>query len=247
MSDELEIGGEVLPDADAGGNLTAPEQVRVVAEGDRLTVTLPGGEGETAPVWQDLRQQLQQRLEGGEQRWAGGTEVWLEAGDWALDNLQLEGVLRQLESAGLRLTTIRTLRRPTAVAAAALGLSVLQERPQLGVGDRPRPSDTLVLQTTLRSGAEIRHPGPVVLIGDLNPGAAIIADGDILVWGRLRGVAHAGAAGNDRCRILALSLQATQLRIASQVVRVESGAATGYPEVAAIAEGRIRITPVVLT
>ncbi len=245
MSDELENGDNLTPDADAVP--AAPEQVRVVAVDDRLTVTLPGGTDASALVWQDLRQQLQQRLEGGEQRWPGGTEVWLESGDWALDTLQMEGLQRQLEAARLRLTTIRTLRRPTAVAAASLGLSVLQERPQLAGGDRPLPSDTLVLQTTLRSGAEVRHPGPVVLIGDLNPGAAIIADGDILVWGRLRGVAHAGAAGNDRCRILALSLQATQLRIASQVVRVESGAATGYPEVAAIAEGRIRITPVSLT
>ena len=41
------------------------------------------------------------------------------------------------------------------------------------------------LQRTLRSGQSVRHPGHVVVLGDVNPGAEIIAGGHVLVWGRV--------------------------------------------------------------
>jgi septum site-determining protein MinC len=57
-------------------------------------------------------------------------------------------------------------------------------------------AEPLYLQLTVRSGVEIRHPGTIVILGDFKSGRAVIAEGDIFVWGRLRGVAHAGARGN---------------------------------------------------
>ncbi len=82
----------------------------------------------------------------------------------------------------------------------------------------------------------------MVVLGDLNPGSSVVADGDILVWGRLRGVAHAGASGNTQCRIMALQMQPTQLRIADQVARApESLPAQFHPEIAYITPEGIRI------
>ena len=52
------------------------------------------------------------------------------------------------------------------------------------------------------------------MIGDINPGAEVSSEGDVLVWGRLRGVVHAGSAGNTRAIVAALDLEPTQLRIA---------------------------------
>jgi septum site-determining protein MinC len=103
-------------------------------------------------------------------------------------------------------------------------------------------AEPLYLQLTVRSGVEIRHPGTIVILGDLNPGGAVIAEGDIFVWGRLRGVAHAGAGGNRECRIMALQMEPTQLRIADAVARApESPPAQFYPEVAYVTPQGIRI------
>ena len=61
--------------------------------------------------------------------------------------------------------------------------------------------EAILVRRTLRSGYKLEHPGHVTVIGDVNPGAEITAGGSILIWGRMRGVAHAGAEGDEaRCR-----------------------------------------------
>jgi septum site-determining protein MinC len=104
-------------------------------------------------------------------------------------------------------------------------------------------ADPLYVETTLRSGADIQHNGTVVVLGDVNPGGTITAEGDILVWGRLRGVAHAGSKGNPRCLIMALQMEPTQLRIADFVARAPESTLTDYyPEVAYVtSQGAIQI------
>jgi septum site-determining protein MinC len=103
-------------------------------------------------------------------------------------------------------------------------------------------ADALYLQMTVRSGVEIRHPGTVIILGDINPSGIVIADGDILIWGRLRGVAHAGADGNRESLIMALQMEPTQLRIADAVARAPEKTLTSFfPEVAHITPEGIRI------
>lgn len=72
---------------------------------------------------------------------------------------------------------------------------------------------TLYIHRTLRSGQSLSSEGNVVVIGDVNPGAEIVAKGDITIWGVLGGIAHAGSDGNTYSRIRALKLNAIQLRI----------------------------------
>jgi len=72
----------------------------------------------------------------------------------------------------------------------------------------------------LRSGQSIKFSGSVVILGDVNPGSVVTADGNVIVLGALRGVAHAGANGDDECFVSALTLQPTQLRIASIITYV---------------------------
>ncbi len=71
-----------------------------------------------------------------------------------------------------------------------------------------------VVRGTWRAGEVSRFPGNVVVVGNVNPGAQIIAHGDILVFGKLRGLAHAGAGGDATAVILAMSSSGPQLRIA---------------------------------
>ncbi|BCX02333.1 MAG: putative septum site-determining protein MinC [Candidatus Roseilinea sp.] len=75
-------------------------------------------------------------------------------------------------------------------------------------------TDGLLVRRRVRSGQVLRHPGHIVVIGDVNPGAQLIAGGDIIVWGKLQGSAHAGALGDDRAVICALEMSPSFIRIA---------------------------------
>ncbi len=173
--------------------------------------------------------------------------VVLEAGGWLLrlpDLSQLQGLL---DSVQLELIRVASRRPETLVAAAALGLAT-DPRPE-----RPAPAaaapgasapDLLFHRGTLRAGDHLQGEGSVLLLGDVNPGARISAAGDVLVWGRLRGVAHAGINGNRDARIVALQLRPLQLRIADVVARGPEGLPPpGLAEQARLVEGEIRIDP----
>jgi septum site-determining protein MinC len=97
---------------------------------------------------------------------------------------------------------------------------------------------------TLRSGDHLQVEGSVLLLGDVNPGARISAGGHVLVWGRLRGMAHAGCGGDSNARIVALQLRPLQLRIADAVARgPEDRPPAGLAEEALLVDGTIRIDP----
>ena len=104
--------------------------------------------------------------------------------------------------------------------------------------------ERLVVSRTLRGGQKIVHHGSVLVTGDLNPGAAVIAAGDIVIQGACRGLAHAGAYGDVKATITAGRLMAGQLRIADLIARSpDSAEAPEYPEVARIADGAVIIEP----
>lgn len=105
----------------------------------------------------------------------------------------------------------------------------------------PRESDdTLFIRRTIRSGQAIHHYSNVVVMGDVNHGAEIIAGGDIVVWGVLRGMVHAGYPNNQNALVCSLQLSPVQLRIAHLLSRPPEGfEALARPEIASIKEGRI--------
>ena len=105
----------------------------------------------------------------------------------------------------------------------------------------PRESDdTLFLRRTIRSGQAIHHQSNVVVLGDVNPGAEIIAGGDIIVWGVLRGMVHAGYPDNMKAIVCSLLLAPVQLRIAHLLSRPPEGIEVQpRPEVATIRDGQI--------
>jgi septum site-determining protein MinC len=105
---------------------------------------------------------------------------------------------------------------------------------------------SLVIKRTLRSGQGVHFPGHVVVLGDVNPGAEIIAEGDIFVFGTIRGIAHAGAKGDRKASVAALRLAPTQLRIADVISRApdDSPALPDQAEYAYIADDRILIAAI---
>jgi len=104
--------------------------------------------------------------------------------------------------------------------------------------------ETFLINRTLRSGQKVKKPGNVVIIGDINPGAEVIAGGDIIVFGKIRGVVHAGAGGSTEASVMALKLEPTQLRISKKIARPPEDSSNKVnikPERAFIQDGQIMV------
>lgn len=80
-------------------------------------------------------------------------------------------------------------------------------------------SDVKIIHKTIRSGQLIKCKENILILGDVNPGSSIVSDGHIFIMGALRGMAHAGHAGERDAIIAASVLHPTQLRIADAVSR----------------------------
>lgn len=178
-------------------------------------------------------------------------ELVLACGDWVLTVADLRDLEPLLLERGLRLARVEAPAPEALVAAASLGLVTQLQRPAEGAASAandpagPTAAQGLTIhQGTLRSGDHLQVEGSVLLLGDVNPGARISAAGDVRVWGRLRGVAHAGCQGNRQARIVALQLRPLQLRIAEAVARgPEDLPPLGYAEQALLVAGAIAIEP----
>ncbi len=113
-----------------------------------------------------------------------------------------------------------------------------------GTALAPENCAPLIVRNTCRSGVRIVSPSDCIVLGDVNPGAEIIAEGDVIVFGALRGLAHAGAGGERTARIWALSIEPNQIRIADLVAVPPRGAkpAPARFEVAEIQNGVIQVS-----
>lgn len=81
-------------------------------------------------------------------------------------------------------------------------------------------SETKFIRGNLRSGQREEFSGSIAILGDLNYGAEVVAGENIIVTGRIRGVAHAGANGNKKAIISANAIDSTQVRIANVVKEI---------------------------
>jgi septum site-determining protein MinC len=107
--------------------------------------------------------------------------------------------------------------------------------------------ETVIVARTVRGGARIDSTGSIVVLGDVNSGAELVANDDVIVTGVLRGLPHAGASGNEKAVIYAERILSPQLRIAGELAQ-SGGAAEGAsdrkgPEVALLRDGQIVVQP----
>jgi septum site-determining protein MinC len=217
-------------------------------KGTREGLLVTFGEG----AWHDLLTELAKQLERpGAQAFFRGARVLLETGDRAIGVIELEELIALLGQHQMTLTSVVGLAE-TQEAFDQLRTSIPPETLEFPDGDMDEsdhaPMDetqALVIRRTVRSGQVIHYLGTVMILGDVNPGAEVIADGDVLVWGRLRGVVHAGASGDEDAIVGALVLTPTQLRIGSQIARAPDGRRPqGAPaEIARIRNGQITLEP----
>jgi septum site-determining protein MinC len=171
-----------------------------------------------------------------------------------------------VEGFGIRIGELRAERQEIHQAAANLMITIGDGAPDAAVRRaaspvspldrlerlaRPAPAPQLPTDQCrihvgpLRSGTVLDDSGHVVVVGDVNPGAEIRAGGDIVVMGALRGVAHATSVdgGPGRGFIIALRLDAQQLRIGAHIARAGEPASTRGAEIAYVSGGRIVVEP----
>lgn len=82
-------------------------------------------------------------------------------------------------------------------------------------------SETKFHRGSLRSGQKMESEGSLVILGDVNSGAEVMASDNIVVLGALRGLAHAGAKGNKQAIISAGVLDTVQIRIANVIKEID--------------------------
>ncbi len=99
----------------------------------------------------------------------------------------------------------------------------------------------LIVDRHLRSGQKIEHGGDVLILGDVNRDAEVVAVGNIIVMGTLRGVAIAGALGDESAVVVAQRMEPQQIRIGKKIAITEESErrSPGYPEVAKVEDGMI--------
>jgi septum site-determining protein MinC len=151
-----------------------------------------------------------------------GARLALDVASQVLHVNDLVDLRDQLSERGIFLWAVISESPTTEKTAQLLGLATRISKPRPEEGRKFAVEDlgeetAMLLHRTIRSGTRIEFAGHVVVLGDVNPGAEIISEGNILVWGRLRGMVHAGAKGNRSAVICALELSPTQLRIADEV------------------------------
>jgi septum site-determining protein MinC len=207
--------------------------------GDRLVISIPQGE------WTEVLPELMHAIdERGD--FFRGAKVALQVDDRELGPAQLVALRQTLAQREITLWALLATNENTCAAATKLGIQIdassssSHEEEDDYVFDSDLSGDEAILvERTLRSGQRLRHPGHVIVLGDVNPGSEIVAGGHILIWGRLRGTVHAGAAGDEDAIVCALDMMPTQLRIASHIAVSPKRRGRPLPEVAFVREGQL--------
>jgi len=224
---------------------------KIAVKGIRQGLLIALGEDD----WDASLQALEARLNANPAFFRGG-RVALDVGSQELNHSEIEALRKLLARHQVELWALISANPATRDAAQKLGLVIelspsrrapRKTDPQAGVvapKDAGSPHEGIVVRRTLRSGQSLRHPGHVALIGDVNPGAEVVAGGNIVVWGRARGLVHAGALGDEEAVICALDLTPTQLRIAGHIARSpEERRSRAKPEMASVRDGQIVAVP----
>lgn len=210
----------------------------------------------TSPTeeWMAVMSDLAARIDT-QNAFFNGARVTLDVGPRPVRKDELMSVKALLERRGLVLWMVSSASITTIEAAEALDLRADYtgahpehiEEPEDGVlpfNNEEAGTSGVMIRRTLRSGRVVRSQGHVVVFGDVNQGAEIVAAGDIIIWGRLRGNVHAGATGDETAVVCALDMTPTQLRIASYIsVSPPDKRRKPKPETALIRDNQIIVEP----
>ncbi len=171
-----------------------------------------------------------------------GARLALEVASQILHVNELVELRDQLSERNIFLWAVIGESPTTEQTAQLLGLATRISKPRPEEIRQVRVEDlgeetALLLNRTLRSGTRVEFSRHVIVLGDVNPGAEIVAEGNVLVWGKLRGAVHAGSNGDITAVVCALDLLPTRLQIAGETTTLSlDPQRTSNPETARINE-----------
>ena len=195
--------------------------------------------------FEDILHHLQGKLESGSGFFLRGTMVFLPRD--VLTDAQREKLQKLFHEHGL-ICRVQPLEEENHLEKSqAASATAAESQPQAApaASQNPDVQEMLVVNKTVRGGQEIRTKSSVLVCGNVNPGAQIIAGGSIDVRGICRGMVHAGAFGDTSAIVVADHLMPTQIRIASFIARSPDHMdMTEKAERASIKDGQIVIEPI---
>lgn len=211
--------------------------VEVSVKGIHEGLLISFGEGS----WEEAFPSLLDHLDSKPDFFLGATAI-VQLGAFALPAADLARLRSALADRGMGLRTVLSQSPVTVSAAKDLGLEValpVREARETPLSTELTGSSAILLHQTLRSGNSVRYPGHVTILGDVNPGAEIVAGGSVIVWGHLRGTVHAGAEGDEQSVVCALDLSPMQLRIAGHAATTPARTGKSRPEIASLRDGQL--------
>jgi len=173
-----------------------------------------------------------------------GAKLVVDVGERALKSPQLAQLRGELSDRMIKLWAVLSTSLVTERASQDLGLAIKVDQSSPAPDRTPINTvldgeEAVFLNRTIRSGHKVNYPGHIVVLGDVNPGAELVAGGNIIVWGKLRGVVHAGAAGDTEAVVCSLDLSPTQLRIADKISISPPRKGKARPEIARLEDGLV--------
>lgn len=208
---------------------------------DGLLVTLGDGD------WPIIQSALVESLEK-KSSFFQGARMAMDVGSRVFQPNELSQLREELSTHGIFLWAVMSTNQTTEETAKDLGLATKilvprSERDNRLLDATHESENGIFIQKTLRSGFKVSSHGHVTVMGEVRPGSEVIAGGSVIVWGRARGSIIAGADGDDKAFVCALSLEPKNLRIANYLANLPLKCISGQPVCAMIRDGKIIIDP----
>lgn len=218
----------------------SPRTVQIKGIKEGLLATLDGEN------WEEIRDSLFLQIQQ-QASFYQGARMALDIGHLSLKAADLGSLRDKLADMGISLWAVISNSSTTESTARMLGLAtrlplVKPDRKEAGGQIKNTNLDgekAVFIMRTLRSGFSLQTEGHAVVVGDVNPGAEIIAGGSVIIWGKVRGSIHAGTSGDDTAVICAMRLLPTHLKIGDQDAPQLTRKGKPHPEMAFIQNGQI--------
>ena len=211
------------------------------------------------PEFSVVEREIREKLESSALFFRRGTVIEWRTGTFtAKESLALKKLFLQhglyfremKEEAGAKKPVVSAVSGAAAAAAARAGAVLGRKKAESSEMKTEPDADKkdvqmLVVNRTLRGGQEVQSQGSVLVLGNVNPGAQVIAGGSIDIRGTCRGIVHAGAYGDRDAIIIADHLMPVQIRIADVIAQSpEQYEKPELAERASVQDGRIVIEPI---
>jgi septum site-determining protein MinC len=218
---------------------TLSVQIKGIRDGLLVTV----GDGEWPFLQEILLKQIDEKG-----TFFHGARLALDVGNHILKAVEMGALRDQLSDRGVILWAVVSNSPTTEQSAQVMGLATRIFTPKQEKVNRNQQAmndgeQAMLIHRTLRSGNKISYQGHVIVLGDINPGAEVVASGSVIVWGKLRGTVHAGAEGDERALVCALDMIPMQLRIADLISVSPSRKGKSCPEVVRVVKGQLIAEP----